>query len=456
MPNQTPAPLCFILMPFGVKPDANGRLIDFNAVYAKIIKPAVIDAGLEPLRADEEKYGGIIHKAMFERLLLCDYAVADLTKANANVFYELGIRHAHRPVSTALMFAEPFDVNNLRGLPYQLDDEGLPKQPEIDRAKLAELLKNQRANKAENISDSPIFQLLQEYPDIQHLKTDTFRDQANYSEQIKNELFNARTLAKSDDKQAAAIAEIHRIKASLDALADAEPGILVDILLSYRACSAWAEMIELVEQLPRVLKQTVLVQEQYGLALNRNKQSEQAEKVLNVLIQQYGPSSETQGILGRVYKDLWQDAVKAGKPMKALSYLEKAIETYMAGFDADWRDAYPGVNALTLMAIYAGETREEDPRSKEYNPVVSFAVQRKIANSDADYWDYATLLELAVLDQNINLANKYLRKALPLKREMWEGQTTANNLNMICSAYQKQNIDTGWLEVIIQALLEEE
>jgi len=34
---------------------------------------------------------------MFERLILCEYAVADLTTANANVFYELGIRHAIRP-----------------------------------------------------------------------------------------------------------------------------------------------------------------------------------------------------------------------------------------------------------------------------------------------------------------------------------------------------------------------
>jgi hypothetical protein len=33
---------------------------------------------------------------MFERLLLCDFAVADLTTANANVFYELGVRHAVR------------------------------------------------------------------------------------------------------------------------------------------------------------------------------------------------------------------------------------------------------------------------------------------------------------------------------------------------------------------------
>ena len=71
-------PLCFVLMPFGVKPDPTGRSpIDFNRVYEKGIRPAIEAADMVPVRADEEKTGGIIHKLMFERLLLCEYAVAD-------------------------------------------------------------------------------------------------------------------------------------------------------------------------------------------------------------------------------------------------------------------------------------------------------------------------------------------------------------------------------------------
>jgi len=88
------APLCFVLMPFGKKMDAAGRVTNFDSVYTRIIAPAVERAGLEPIRADEEKIGGTIHKPMFERLMLCHYAVADITGANPNVFYELGIRHA--------------------------------------------------------------------------------------------------------------------------------------------------------------------------------------------------------------------------------------------------------------------------------------------------------------------------------------------------------------------------
>ena len=65
-------PLCFVLMPFGKKPDSRGSIINFDSVYEKIISPAVLDARLEPIRADEEKVGGIIHKPMYERLILCD------------------------------------------------------------------------------------------------------------------------------------------------------------------------------------------------------------------------------------------------------------------------------------------------------------------------------------------------------------------------------------------------
>src|SRR5438876_7841221 len=122
--------LCFVLMPFGKKPDAGGTLVDFDTVYRELIAPAITQANLDPLRADEEMTGGIIHKPMFERLILCRFAVADLTSANANVFYELGVRHAARPGTTVLVYAEgrgqlPFDVAPLRAMPYRLDAAGL-------------------------------------------------------------------------------------------------------------------------------------------------------------------------------------------------------------------------------------------------------------------------------------------------------------------------------------------
>src|SRR5688572_12976945 len=127
--------LCFVAMPFGTKNDAAGPVV-FDAVYKQIIAPAIEAAGLESLRADEEMSGGIIHKPMFERLILCRFAIADLTTANANVFYELGIRHAARPGSTILIFADgcgqlPFDVAPLRAMPYRPDASGTPTDVDV-------------------------------------------------------------------------------------------------------------------------------------------------------------------------------------------------------------------------------------------------------------------------------------------------------------------------------------
>ena len=60
--------------------------------------------------------------------------------------------------------------------------------------------------------------------------------------------------------------------------------------------------------------------------------------------------------------------------------IEKAIGAYLSGFEADWRDAYPGINAVTLM-----ELRDPpDPRRLEILPVVRYAVTRRIATSRPD------------------------------------------------------------------------
>src|SRR5438046_9979109 len=121
-------PLCFVLMPFGRSTTSAVATVDFDAVYEELIAPGVDAAGLDPIRADQELTGGIIHTPMFERLILCEFAVADLTTANANVFYELVVRHAVRPWSTVLIFVHgsrlPFDVALLRAMPYELNAAG--------------------------------------------------------------------------------------------------------------------------------------------------------------------------------------------------------------------------------------------------------------------------------------------------------------------------------------------
>ena len=298
-----PGQLCFVLMPFGQKPDAGGAVIDFDAVYRDVIAPAIRDADMEPLRADEEVTGGIIHKAMFERLILCEYAVADLTTANANVFYELGVRHAVRPSSTVALFAKgsrlPFDVTMLRSMPYTLTPAGTPDDIDATRKSLTAQLSD--ARKA--IKDSPVFTLIEGMSEqqIDHEKTDAFRDRVSYSQHLKDRLAAARQRGGE---------AVKAVESELGNIADAESGVVIDLFLSYRAVRAWGDMIRLVERMSPPLAATVMVQEQLALALNRAGDGAQAETVLTRLLEKRGPSSETYGILGRVYKDRWEEASK--------------------------------------------------------------------------------------------------------------------------------------------------
>jgi tetratricopeptide (TPR) repeat protein len=444
-------PLCFVLMPFGQKPDGAGATVNFDAVYKDLIKPAVEAAGMEPIRADEELAGGMIHKPMFERLILCEYAVADLTTANANVFYELGVRHTARPWSTVLLFAGqsrlPFDVAPLRAMPYKLTPAGAPDDLDGAKAALVERLEKAKADarafKEGGGIDSPVFQLVDGFPNIvnqlDHTKTDVFRERCEYAAKMKERLTGAR-------KQN--VGALRAIEKELGDLGEAEAGVLIDLFLSYRAVKAWAEMIALVNKMPAPLAATVMVQEQLAFALNRNGQSEDAERVLVRLIDQRGPSAETCGLLGRVYKDRWEAAVKGGDKFAAAGLLDQAIDTYARGFQADWRDAYPGINAVTLMTLRNPPDQRRDPML----PVVSYAVEQRIAGGKPDYWDYATRLELAVLAKDRDRAMKAAGDALAHLREAFEPETTARNLRLIREARAERSEALDWAGEIEQAL----
>ena len=446
-----PAPmrdLCFVAMPFGTKTDVAGP-VAFDAVYRNIIEPAIEAAGLEALRADEEVTGGLIHKPMFERLILCRFAVADLTTTNANVFYELGIRHAARPGSTVLIFAEgrgqlPFDVAPLRALPYRLDASGNPSDPEKSIAALAARLEAMRTEWHGNqrgVIDSPLSQTLDGYlfPDIARLRTDVFRERVQYAQDVKQKLAAARRSGLE------AVRDVEHDLGDLDAI---ESAAIVDLFLSYRAVKGWQEMIDLAARMPKALAATILVREQLALALNRAGDDARAEEVLLDIIATRGPSSETYGILGRIYKDRWERARNANETFRAAALLEKAIDTYRKGFEADWRDAYPGINAVTLM-----ELREPPhPQLGELLPVVRYAVTRRIAGSTPDYWDYATLLELAVLANHRENATESIGNALIAMREKWEGETTARNLRLIAETRQRRGEDVEWIEQLVTAL----
>jgi len=127
MPTRTPKPkpMCFVAMPFRKRtpPGKRAPVVDFDAVH-KVMAAAIEAEGMECIRADFELTGGFVHKPMFERLLVAEYVVADLTFSNANVAYELGVRHGGS-IGTTLVVCEeswlgklPFDHKPFRVIPY--------------------------------------------------------------------------------------------------------------------------------------------------------------------------------------------------------------------------------------------------------------------------------------------------------------------------------------------------
>jgi len=160
------------------------------------------------------------------------------------------------------------------------------------------------------------------------------------------------------------------------------------------------------------------------------------------------PSSETYGLLGRVYKDRWEKTVERGEALLARGLLDRAIEAYLHGFEADWRDAYPGVNSITLM-----ELRDPpDARRERLIPVVTNAVERRLSTGKADYWDHATLLELAVLAGDQSRALQALSNALAAVRERWDPETTARNLRLIYEARERREGSPPWIKEVENAL----
>lgn len=465
MLSNMPQPFCFVLMPFGKKRDpVGGPDIDFDRIYEQAIKPAIVDADLEPVRADYEVSGGLIHKAMFERLLLCEFAVADLTTANANVFYELGVRHASRPHTTLMLFAEqqpiPFDVATLRAIPYHMGERNRFTDAEAAalRAALSRRLLDVRELAYEqNVADSPLVQLLQGYqcPDVAHLRTDVFRERVQYSETIRDKLLGARN-AESAATGEQGLVDVEGELGTLDAV---ETGVLVDLYLSYRAVGAFDRMIDLYQRLPEVTRRTVLVREQLAFALNRKAGKavagerealrERAIALLEEVIAERGANGETCGLLGRVYKDRWDEA-REKEPAKARGLLRRAIAEYVRGFEADWRDAYPGVNAITLLDIDGSQSSLQ--QRDRLLPVVRYAVEQRIQGKEPDYWDHATLVELALIANQRSQAADHLSDALAVIREYWEPETTARNLGLLQSARAARGEETAWTADLISEL----
>jgi hypothetical protein len=140
----------FIIRPFGEK---NG--IDFDRVEQELIDPALRELKIGGRTTAEIARAGNIREDMFELLVTADLVIADISIHNANVFYELGIRHAFCDRYTYLIRCSahdvPFDLKTDRYLEYERDTPATA---------LPALRKGLRETLDSGRQDSPVFLLL--------------------------------------------------------------------------------------------------------------------------------------------------------------------------------------------------------------------------------------------------------------------------------------------------------
>jgi hypothetical protein len=148
----------FVIRPFGTKTDSTGKEINFEQIHQELIDPALKAAQFEGGTTGEIIDSGNIREDMFALILEADLVVCDITVQNANVFYELGIRHALRKKRTLMIRgtptndSTPFDLLTDRYLAYDIANPAAAKNDLT--ASIAAAMRSERP------TDSPIFQML--------------------------------------------------------------------------------------------------------------------------------------------------------------------------------------------------------------------------------------------------------------------------------------------------------
>jgi tetratricopeptide (TPR) repeat protein len=278
--------------------------------------------------------------------------------------------------------------------------------------------------------------------------TETFKERLRYHVEFRETLASARWQPTSEQKREALL----KIQSDLGDLKVVPRSVLIELMSSFRDSEAFEELVALYNAFPDNLKEYVIAKQRYALALNRRNKPGDREKALKLLddpLKNRGADSETFGIKGRIHKDIYKEAAQA-KKITAIAALDDAISAYIKGFEADPRDYYPGVNAINLL-INKGD--EQALKEVEHLvPLVSFAVARHGGASSSDYWDLATVVELACIGEDWATANRVLPKAIVAVTHSFKTATTIGNLRLLKQAREREGRQVTELDGILKEL----
>lgn len=116
-------PICFVIMSISDHPDYDPG--HFKRVYNHIFKPAIEQAGYIPIRADDETKSNNIVADIIKKIVESDMAICDISTRNANVLYELGIRHAYDKPVLLVKDEKTESIFDISGIRYTNYDSSL-------------------------------------------------------------------------------------------------------------------------------------------------------------------------------------------------------------------------------------------------------------------------------------------------------------------------------------------
>jgi tetratricopeptide (TPR) repeat protein len=416
-----PAPIAFVVMPFDTKPTGRSEPdvppeVDFDALWYRVYRPLLADMGYEAVRADRD-VGALIISEMIQRLALADLVVADVSLPNANVYYEIGVRHAAKRVGCVLVaadWAKPvFDLAQIRQLRFPLADGKIGEEAATAaRAALSDGLGPLIDG------SSPVFDAVEGFPDTSPERASAFREQVAQLSAFNADVRAAR-IAPAGQKRAKALEvfERHgRTRAIQEAVALELLGLLRDLV-------GWKETLDYIDTLPPKVAQHPLVLEQRALALAKAGDPEESAGRLEELIGSQGGTPERYGLLGGRYKELYRRATAESDRGR---YLELAIDAYEHGMLLDLNSYY---NASNLARLYRDRAEPgDDERAAETQLVTMRACNRVIELGIADEWARPTLLGCAFDRRDVEGARRLLKDVRREGAGSWKLQTTLADL----------------------------
>jgi tetratricopeptide (TPR) repeat protein len=428
-------PHAFVAMPFGTKPGADGQAIDFDRIFSELLKPALVAAGFDVFRADQEKHAGDILSDMYRELLVADLVVADLTLDNPNVWYELGVRHALRSRGVMLVQGprptQPFDLYTDRKLSYHLKN-GAPDPAflKADRELLTRAAEAVRNDQGSVRSASPVYEELRDLrePDWRELMLAGHNEFSETQKRWANRIEIARQKGRPGDILLLAEETPNR---ALWIEAKRTAG---DALLDLKRYEFALKQYDEVLAVDAAHKSCA---ESRAICLGRLGRFEEARVAVRELKDRFPKDADCWALAGRVEKDQWvmrwrgaplDHAAPSGAATSVLraaaasedASLRDAIDAYRTAFQLDPAHHASGVRAyaLSLVRQHLGGTANPAELERLRGGAI-WACYTAQGRDPADYWALAGLAEMLMLTAANDAALAQFECAIAAANQNW-------------------------------------